>query len=428
MASQAEIAELAEVLTLLGAELRTTRGVNSRSAEIADYKSFNFLESWSQRENCRKEEQTGNPTEFLTTEQLLLSDFGIAVNTEGSDGYADEHDYRPNDAALEYIRCTEPDTFGSGASSGCGGGSGENESQAGPSGVCEFVAEGHSSQAQSGDGLASGTHQTILLPGPVGVREGTPRDFCDDGRGNAGSRFFLTTWAQPNGEILVQDERIRHVSYTMHECPTTRRVHWHVYLEFKGRGRLTPESVLKRLGHSGLPGPRPWIQVAFGSKSRILSYMRSGSRESRIDFVYEPSQVGPSPTSGRAAEAFGAVSSYSSKSKFQRDYAVEYARYQRHFDALWLELHPPPVQRVLKCALFWGDTGTGKSWIAREVLRKATGFEPYSKRASDWWWDGYNQESGVIVDDFIGDQGSANFKPSTSMGIDDVLRLGTPNE
>lgn len=46
---------------------------------------------------------------------------------------------------------------------------------------------------------------------------------------------------------------------------------------------------------------------------------------------------------------------------------------------------------------FWfhGSTGTGKSMKAREI------FSPfYLKNASNKWWDGYNGEDNVIIDDF----------------------------
>lgn len=57
-----------------------------------------------------------------------------------------------------------------------------------------------------------------------------------------------------------------------------------------------------------------------------------------------------------------------------------------------------PVAMVRECIVFWGKTGTGKSRLAWEEA----GNEAYSKNPRTKWWDGYNQEEHVIIDEFRG--------------------------
>jgi len=49
----------------------------------------------------------------------------------------------------------------------------------------------------------------------------------------------------------------------------------------------------------------------------------------------------------------------------------------------------------------WGPTGTGKSHTAYEES-KALG-PTYFKPVSDKWWDGYDQQPSVIIEDFRGE-------------------------
>lgn len=49
--------------------------------------------------------------------------------------------------------------------------------------------------------------------------------------------------------------------------------------------------------------------------------------------------------------------------------------------------------------VFWGPTGTGKTRRAREEA----GSEAYWKIACTKWWDGYNGQTNVIIDEFAGE-------------------------
>lgn len=44
----------------------------------------------------------------------------------------------------------------------------------------------------------------------------------------------------------------------------------------------------------------------------------------------------------------------------------------------------------------WGDSGTGKSRMARELC----GEDVYTKNTGTKWWDGYDNHEDVIIDDF----------------------------
>lgn len=52
-----------------------------------------------------------------------------------------------------------------------------------------------------------------------------------------------------------------------------------------------------------------------------------------------------------------------------------------------------------RCKVFWGPTGTGKSRLAWHEA----GLEAYPKDPRTKWWDGYDGEQCVVIDEFRGD-------------------------
>jgi len=57
-----------------------------------------------------------------------------------------------------------------------------------------------------------------------------------------------------------------------------------------------------------------------------------------------------------------------------------------------------PVGMERTCHVFWGKSGTGKSRRAWEEA----GMDAYSKDPRSKFWDGYNGEENVVIDEFRG--------------------------
>jgi len=84
-----------------------------------------------------------------------------------------------------------------------------------------------------------------------------------------------------------------------------------------------------------------------------------------------------------------------------------YVRYNRGFEKLSaiLRAAEPPIEdtsRDVECVLYFGKTHTGKSREAR--TRAGAGRSPYwvSPTGAGFWFDGYVDQPGVIIDDFAG--------------------------
>ncbi|AGJ74758.1 replication-associated protein [Dragonfly associated cyclovirus 7] len=81
---------------------------------------------------------------------------------------------------------------------------------------------------------------------------------------------------------------------------------------------------------------------------------------------------------------------------------VEYIRYFRGIEKLQSILRPVCARRFkTDVYYYWGAPGTGKSRTALEEAEKITTTSIYYKPRG-LWWDGYRQQTCVIIDDFYG--------------------------
>ena len=78
-------------------------------------------------------------------------------------------------------------------------------------------------------------------------------------------------------------------------------------------------------------------------------------------------------------------------------------RYQTNVDKLKMKLAPKPQNLTGRCGIWlFGDTSTGKSEAARRIA-EATGNGRYYDKLPSKWWDGYDGEDTVIIDDIGAD-------------------------
>ena len=95
-------------------------------------------------------------------------------------------------------------------------------------------------------------------------------------------------------------------------------------------------------------------------------------------------EIGQLIKSGRTARSFGVT------------HPAQYMRYHRGMHALSLVLSKPRTFKT-KVTVIYGETGVGKSRWALETYPDAYWKSPNSK-----WWDAYDQQEVVIIDEFYG--------------------------
>lgn len=149
----------------------------------------------------------------------------------------------------------------------------------------------------------------------------------------------------------------------------------------------------KRLGGwKSVIGQRAHIEPARGSPSQNREYCTK--EDTRVDGPWE---FGSMPNPGSRTDIAGAIETAKEGASLEEiieRHPEEFVKYHKGLMAARLLFQP---RRNWKTEVFWfyGETGTGKSRQAYEAYPDA-----YTKMPSCKWWDGYDGQDTVIVDDY----------------------------
>lgn len=139
------------------------------------------------------------------------------------------------------------------------------------------------------------------------------------------------------------------------------------------------------------PLRRAHLEVAKGDPTSNQKYC---SKEG--NFVEE----GSLPEKGKRSDldvVAEMISEGSSMSDVAKSHPVQFIKYSKGIMALKSLMHQPRKEKTV-VHWYYGPTGTGKSHRAREVATAAGSW--YYKDPTTKWWDGYDQQQVVIVEDY----------------------------
>nr|QGR26085.1 replication-associated protein [Gull circovirus] len=157
--------------------------------------------------------------------------------------------------------------------------------------------------------------------------------------------------------------------------------HLQGFLHFKQKQRLT---ALKKLF------PRAHFEKARGSDQQNADYC--GKDGEILTMIGTPSDNKPSDLAGAVA----AVKRGSQMSEIAREFSEVFVKYGRGLRDLRLLIGCPPRDFKTEVIVLIGPPGCGKSKLANEM----EGSKFYKMKGD--WWDGYDNQDIVIIDDFYG--------------------------
>lgn len=210
--------------------------------------------------------------------------------------------------------------------------------------------------------------------------------------------WMFTFWQSPTDE-MCKDTNIRYLIIgSQEECPTTKRVHWHGYGEFKKAVRV---SALRKI----FTGIELWCGPREGTRDQARAYCIKTEGEYREFGCFATTQ-------GQRHDLMG-VSSMILEQKMSLEDVIReapsiYCRYKnglKDIQAVAIRAQSRGF-RKLEVVLITGPTGCGKTSFAMETAQ----FIIHGSKLQ--WWNDYEGQDIILIDEY-----------NNNINIDELLAL-----
>lgn len=174
-------------------------------------------------------------------------------------------------------------------------------------------------------------------------------------------------------------DKCLYMIYGLEKCPSTERLHYQGYVYFKDAKSF--KSMKKIFQNARLA-------KAKGNPKQNYVYCSKGKN------YWE---CGELPKQGKRSDLDDIADMVKAKKPLKEiaiEYSSQYIQYHKGIIALKNALHDDRTEKP-NVMWFWGFTGAGKTRKAVEI----SGGDYYIKDSSPWW-DGYDQQKVIIIDDF----------------------------
>jgi len=231
-------------------------------------------------------------------------------------------------------------------------------------------------------------------------------------------RWCFTVFDNVPHPIVPDDEEVGYLVYQREECPTSGRLHWQGYIEFKSRKRFT---TVQRYFRETQALDKFHIEPAKGQPSQCREYcIKEDTAVS--DTAFEFGEIQADRKQGERNDIKEMVSF--AKDNTLVDTIEKYPasiKYLHHLQTYRCLVNKPKQRLDLKVYYYWGAPGTGKS---RKVFKRI-GEKPFIRALCDppkIWFQGYQGEKYLVLDDIDLRQYNREF----ILGLLDIYPLVLP--
>lgn len=186
---------------------------------------------------------------------------------------------------------------------------------------------------------------------------------------------------------------VKYIICQLEECSETGRTHLQGYIEFTKAVRYT---AVQRI----LDDNTAHVEKRKGSREQARAYC--SKLETRIDGPWECGAW--SKGQGERTDLQSACDSLletKSLDQLADSHPVAYIKYTKGFQSLLYLKRKADAKswRQLEVKVYWGEAGSGKT---REAVAITDSYFILDKISEQMWFDGYDGEDHLIVDDFYG--------------------------
>lgn len=199
-------------------------------------------------------------------------------------------------------------------------------------------------------------------------------------------RDYMFTDFEMRKDFWLELDALKFVIFQKEKCPKSGREHLQGFLQLKKKKRLT--------GVKKLVGQKVHLEPRRGTPQEAAAYC--SKEESRLEGPWKKGEMSCTGKRNDLEELMVMAAEGKSEVEIADADPATWARNYRAIER-YKRLKQEQRDWPMEVSVFWGEAGTGKT-------RKAYEEEPgiWSKPAGKWF-DGYDGQEAVLIDDFTGD-------------------------
>ena len=167
--------------------------------------------------------------------------------------------------------------------------------------------------------------------------------------------------------------------------------HFHVWLEFKKRLTIRNSRYFDiQEYHCNIGKIR---NTLCNSRKNVIKYITKFDKEPLI-FGFDMNEVNENNIRRKIIEKLIKGGILSNVILEYPQEIFNYEKYRKNINLFNLDKNKPNKIIIRKCFWLYGPSGIGKSYLIRNT------FNDLYEKSNNQWWDGYNNEKNVLIDDF----------------------------
>lgn len=195
-------------------------------------------------------------------------------------------------------------------------------------------------------------------------------------------------------ELNLEESHIRYVVCQVECCPETNRLHVQGYTEFSRPTRVNRWKNLIR-------DDTCHVERRRGTRIQAREYCLKQDTRQWGPYEYGDWQQGGSGSRNDLLAVKRRLDEGANQITIANEFFEDWCKFSRAFEKYSnLSACQAPALRDVRTTVLWGETGCGKSHRAFHHCPTAYRLAPPNVDNGPLWWDGYDDQATVIIDDF----------------------------
>lgn len=217
---------------------------------------------------------------------------------------------------------------------------------------------------------------------------------------------FMACYGKPNPNM----DKIIYICWQEEVCPKTGRHHWQTFVRFKSKNSVLAlqkaigiDQTLKYTDENGVDHFAWKCHIkphAAGTESTCIEYCRK--KESAIEGTFEEHGAIPKREPGKRTDLENAVMAIRAGELPDDKVILRYPAGVKAMQAIVNKENTLERNKYrIPVGVLWGGAGTGKTRAVIDTFGQENVYS-LTKSKNEVWFDGYNNEKILIIDDFYG--------------------------